>query len=459
MHGFIRLIRWALPLVLSAAFTGGPVAAQTVSPGQIFSSGGIFHRQVCAGTAPAGQANCHSHVVTDQAGAARTDDVSPPERKRRGQVFSPFTVPQNGAGASPNAAPTPNATTSAAPYGVTDIRAAYGLGPAPTSCTSFGPLVAIVDAYGYASAEADLAKYRSTYGLPACTTANGCFRKYNQNGGTSYPAQNLGWAQEQALDLDMVSAVCPCCKIALVQSTTNSYTSLGTAVNRAATLGAIAISNSYGGSESGTTSIATSYYNNHPNSAVVASSGDSGYGVQFPASASYVIGVGGTSLKGDASARGFTETVWSGSGSGCSQVFGKQIWQTDTGCSKRTVTDIAAVADPATGVAVYAPTNTTGGAAWYQFGGTSVAAPIIAGLYGLAGALPATSATCSSSYPACALYRLRGTTAFNDVISGSNATSTSSCGASTSSTYYLCNGGSGYDGPTGLGTPTGLTGF
>src|SRR5436305_4821966 len=151
----------------------------------------------------------------------------------------------------------------------------------------------------------------------------------------------------------MVSAICPNCHILLVEASSSSLTNLGTAVNRAAAMGASAISNSYGGSESSSdTSYDTSYYN-HPGIAITVSSGDSGYGVQYPAASQYVTAVGGTSLTRASNARGWSETTWSGAGSGCSAYDPKPSWQKDTGCSKRTVADVSAVANPSTGVSVY----------------------------------------------------------------------------------------------------------
>jgi subtilase family serine protease len=324
----------------------------------------------------------------------------------------------------------------AAPSGLSpaNLHAAYKL---PTAGGA-GLTVAIVDAYDDPKAESDLAVYRSTFGLPACTTANGCFRKVNQTGGTSYPAGNTGWAEEISLDVDMVSAVCPQCHILLVEATTASIANLGTAVNTAVRLGAVAVSNSYGGAEySGETS-ADTYYN-HPGVAITVSSGDSGYGVEYPAASRYVTSVGGTSLRTASTTRGWSETAWSGAGSGCSRYEAKPTWQHDTGCARRTVADVSAVADPATGVAVY---DTYGVGGWLVFGGTSVASPVIAAVYALAGR-PA-----AGSVPASLAYSHTGN--LFDVTSGSNG----SCGSS-----YLCTAKAGYDGPTGLGTPNGTGAF
>src|SRR5262249_35226728 len=160
----------------------------------------------------------------------------------------------------------------------------------------------------------------------------------------------------------------------------NSFLNLGTAVNTAVNLGAHIVSNSYAGGEfSGELSYA-SYYS-HPGVVITASSGDSGYGVQGPAAYNTVVAVGGTSLAKANNARGWSETAWSGAGSGCSAFISKPSWQTDPGCSKRTVADTSAVADPNTGVSVY---DTYGvGTGWMVFGGTSVSAPVIAGVYAL----------------------------------------------------------------------------
>ncbi len=333
---------------------------------------------------------------------------------------------------------TPNATPSG--YGPTDLQSAYSL-PAGGS----GQTVAIVDAQDDPNAEADLGTYRSQYGLPACTTANGCFRKVNQTGGTSYPTADSGWAGEISLDLDMVSAVCPSCHILLVEATSASMTNLGASVNTAVSLGAKYVSNSYGGGESSSDTSYDSSYFNHPGVAITVSSGDSGYGVEYPAASRYVTSVGGTSLSRDSSTRGWTESVWGssaggeGAGSGCSAYDAKPSWQTDTGCAKRTVADVSAVADPNTGLAVYDSYQASG---WQVYGGTSASSPIIASVYALAGT-PGASDT-PASYP----YAHTGN--LNDVTSGANG----SCSSS-----YLCTAKAGYDGPTGLGTPSGTAAF
>ena len=301
--------------------------------------------------------------------------------------------------------------------------------------------MAIVDAYDDPNAEADLGTYRSQFGLSPCTTANGCFRKVNQSGQTgSYPAANASWSQEISLDLDMVSAICPNCHILLVEASSNAFTDLGTSVNTAVSLGATEVSNSYGGGEFSSEPLYQSYFN-HPGVPITVSSGDNGYGVQFPAASQYVTAVGGTSLTQAANSRGWSESAWSGAGSGCSAYIAKPSWQTDSGCGRRTVADVSAVADPNTGVAVYDSYAYLGASGWLVFGGTSVASPIVASVYALAG----NGATINNgAYP----YSHSGS--LFDVISGSNG----SCAGS-----YLCTAGAGYDGPTGLGTPNGTAGF
>src|SRR6266487_3945550 len=182
---------------------------------------------------------------------------------------------------------------SSTPGGLTPnkLQKAYKLS---SNTAGKGQTIAIVDAYDNPNAEADMAVYRSTFGLPACTTANGCLKKVDQQGGTRYPQADSGWAGEIALDLDMASAICPNCHILLVEANSSYFNDLGTSVNTAARMGAAVISNSYGGSEDAQSvaSIAQDY--KHAGVTITASSGDSGYGVQMPAAFNSVIAVGGT---------------------------------------------------------------------------------------------------------------------------------------------------------------------
>lgn len=328
-------------------------------------------------------------------------------------------------------------TSNAVPQGLnpSDLQAAYKL---PSATAGKGQTIAIVDAYDDPNAESDLGVYRAQFGLPPCTTANGCFRKVDQHGGTNYPDADPNWSAEISLDLDMVSAACPNCHILLVEASGNGYDQLGGAVNTAASLGAQVISNSYGGAEPPTASSLEKSYYKHSGIALTVSSGDSGYGAGFPASSQYVTAVGGTSLTRDNSARGWSEIAWNNAGSGCSAFISKPSWQTDSGCTKRTVADVSAVADPGTGVSVY---DTYQRAGWLTMGGTSVAAPIIASAYALAGN---ESSLTYGSYP------YSHANSLFDITSGSNG----ACAPP-----YLCNAGPGYDGPTGLGTPNGIGAF
>jgi subtilase family serine protease len=331
----------------------------------------------------------------------------------------------------------PDASTPSG-YFPADLQSAYKL---PSSTAGSGQTVGIVDAFDDPSAEADLGVYRAQFGLPACTTANGCFRKVAQNGSTNYPRRNGGWAQEISLDLDMVSAICPNCHILLVEAKSATIANLGAAVNEAATLGATEISNSYGGSDA--TDASAPFYH-HPGIAVTASTGDSGFGVQFPASSHFVTAVGGTSLTRANNSRGWSETAWSGAGSGCSTKNPALSGQAsfNTGCANRAVADVSADADPNTGVAVFDSFAFQGFSGWLVFGGTSVAAPIIASVYALAG----NAASIDNNFP----YTHDSAATMNDVTAGSNG----SCSPS-----QLCTARAGWDGPTGLGTPNGTGGF
>jgi subtilase family serine protease len=375
---------------------GGPSLDNSEEPlGAGASAAQSDHQPACPGPAAPDTTRCHARVRNDAGGTSTPTGLSP-----------------------------------------ADLQSAYAL---PSATAGVNRTVAIVDAYDYPEAEADLAVYRNQFGLPPCTTANGCFRRVNQNGvAGSYPRANAGWILEMALDLDMVSAVCPNCNILLVEAASNSFANLGTAVNTAAALGANVISNSYGGSEFSSEATQEATYFNHPGIAITVSSGDGGYGVEFPAASRYVTAVGGTTLRRDASARGWTESTWSGAGSGCSQFIAKPAWQTDAGCSNRTVADVSAVADPATGVSVYDSHGYQGKRGWFVIGGTSASAPIVGAVYALAG-----NSVDAGSFP------YSNPSALFDVTSGSNG----SCGS------YLCTAGSGYDGPTGLGTPNGTSAF
>ncbi len=338
---------------------------------------------------------------------------------------------------------TPNALPPG--YGATGLRKAYDL----TSVTAgAGRTVAIVDAFDDPNSGSDLAVYRHTYGLPACTTANHCFRKVSESGSVSaLPAANADWAIEISLDLDMVSATCPACHILLVEAKSTTVTDLGASVNTAVRLGAKFVSNSYGAREFKGEATSYNHFYNHRGVAVTVAAGDSGYAVNFPASSRYVTAVGGTSLRRAKNKRGWSERAWSGTGSGCSTYSYKPGWQPKkSGCpTHRTVGDVSAVADPNTGVALYDtfPDPSVGlNVGWNVAGGTSASSPIIAAVYARAGS-PA-----RNTYPA--RYPYRHASRLWDVIGGHNG----KC-----SHAYLCNAVKGYDGPTGLGTPHTSAGF
>jgi hypothetical protein len=328
-------------------------------------------------------------------------------------------------------------------YGAAEIADAYKL-PAGAGA---GQTVAIVDAYDDPQAEADLAAYRSAHGLPPCTTGNGCFRKVNEHGQEGpLPIPDPGWGLEISLDLDAVSATCPACNILLVEADSPSLLDLAPAVDTAVALGADAVSNSYGSHGEFSGEQYFERYYKHDGVAITVASGDYGYGngtiligsVSYPGASQYVTSVGGTTLVRDASRRGWTESAWKDSTSGCSAYIHKPGWQKDTLCDKRTVADVSAVADPKTGLAVY---DTFGYDGWLVVGGTSLSSPILASIYAMTGD------TTANRY-AGDLYR--ADSGLFDVSGGSNG----SCGGS-----YLCTGLPGYDGPTGLGSPDGITAF
>lgn len=338
-----------------------------------------------------------------------------------------------------------------------DLRSAYDI---PTTLQS-PQTIAVIDAYGYPEAEADLAAYRERYNLLACTRANGCFRKVNAAGEEgSYPPTEPEWDEEAALDVDMVSAACPQCHILMVETGSESTAALSAGDDTAAALGASEISNSWGEAERLCGSACNGYAADfeHPGVLITASAGDEGYesiyssashtpvSPEFPADLPDVLAVGGTALYRDSSAdRGWREEVWNepaeglGSGSGCSAYLelAKPAWQSDAGCAYRTDNDVAAVAAPET------PLSVRFDGAWELDGGTSASAPLLAGIAAHA------SAYARSLGPE-AFYE--DPAALNDVTEGFNyLPGPSPCAPA----EYLCNAEIGYDGPSGLGTPHG----
>ena len=315
-----------------------------------------------------------------------------------------------------------------------DIRSAYRL-PAKGAKNQ---TVAIVDAYDNPRVEHDLKLYRAAFGLPACTTANKCFRKVDQRGGKHYPEGDPGWGVEIALDVQAVSAACSTCRILLVEADDDSLAAIGAAVNTAVRLGAKIVSNSYGGDEFGGMAAVGKKYYQHKGVAILASSGDYGFTTaSFPAVLGSTWAIGGTLLTGSAG-KGWKEKAWEYAGSGCSAYIAKPAWQKDKNCSMRTVADVSAAADGTAGFAVYDTYGLGAQNGWIGVRGTSLSSPLVAGMIGLAG----NAATVAS--PAW-LYRHRS--GLKDVVGGSNGY----CGRD-----YLCTGLKGYDAPTGLGSPRGL---
>ncbi|HEU0031478.1 MAG TPA: S53 family peptidase [Kofleriaceae bacterium] len=318
-------------------------------------------------------------------------------------------------------------------YGAADLADAYAI---PTAGDD-QPTIAIVVAYGDSRLEADLAKYRTQYGLPPCTIANGCLRVVNQRGDTSPlpadPPTTNDWTLETMLDLDMASAGCPRCRLLVVQAD-DTGNGLLAAQHTAVALGADVISNSWGRPEKAGQSLAAAEtFLDQPGVAIFAAAGDSGFnssgaGPSYPGTSQHVIAIGGTRLERASNARGWRETAWTEGGSACSLSIAKPAYQTASPCVHRASSDLAAVADPATGVAVYH----AGG--WKVLGGTSASAPLVAAIFAATGQAQQTAASIATQ-PAL----------FHDVVAGANG----ACGDA------LCTAGTGWDGPTGFGTPDG----
>ncbi len=295
---------------------------------------------VCPGPADPGSARCHAQVLT------------------------------NGA--------TPQASTSPTGLSPATIVSAYGFSTSLSAGT--GKTIGIVDAYDDPSAEMDLGVFSSQYGLPACTTANGCFSKVNQNGGTRYPRTNSGWALEISLDIQWAHAIAPGAKILLVEASSNSFTNLLAAEDYAKTH-AQYVSNSWGGSESS----GETAYDAHfvqPGVSFFVSSGDAGLPAEYPSSSPNVISVGGTTLHFTGGAFS-SETGWSSGGGGCSAYETATAAQSGSAgyaqvsCGgKRATPDVSLDADPASGVSVYDSTSYQGQKGWFTVGGTSASSPM-----------------------------------------------------------------------------------
>ncbi len=414
--------------------------------------------------------------------------------------------------------------------GPQQLRNAYFPGEEPRAPASQPQTIAIVDAYNDLGAEADLRVYDEEFALPACSAANGCFEQVNQKGeggklpfpssGQERHAAELlcedatapgnereaaceaveeadGWSLEMSLDIEMAHAICQNCHIVLVEAENSGYASLEAAEGTAARprggggVGAGEVSNSWGGGEPASESEAF----NHPGVVVTAASGDSGYlrrkeigsGVEYPASSPHVVSVGGTSLKmmGVGGQAWASESIWGGSGGGCSVNFPAPAWQrgvsdwSSVGCgtgsqSKRAANDVAADADPYTGVAVYdsvpylspgEPPRDGRPPGWTPLGGTSAASPIVASMFALAGG------SHGVAYPAQTLYSHLGSGLLHDITEGGNGAcegfyedgcsgslvplSLEDCGQGA----LICNASAGYDGPSGVGSADGVGAF
>jgi Subtilase family len=337
----------------------------------------------------------------------------------------------------------PPAAVSPKGWGATDIESAYKL---PVSADPHAT-VAVVDAFSTPHLAADLGVYRKQYGLPSCTASSGCLRIVNQQGKASpLPKPDpQGWGVEETLDVDMVSAACPLCKILVVEAKTASFANLGSAENTAARLGAVAVSNSYGARENGFTQGYAKDYR-HPGHTIVASSGDFGFtAAAFPANLASVTSVGGTELARSTNARGWTEKVWNNifgaSGSGCSAYVAKPAWQHDPDCPGRTAADVAAVA---WNIPIYdSSLPKQAGGPWLTVGGTSASSPLIAGVYALAGKATTVKPGSVYAHPGGLFDVAKGN---NDWF---NNTGGAACGHD-----YLCVAKKRYDAPPALAAPT-----
>jgi hypothetical protein len=327
-----------------------------------------------------------------------------------------------------------------------DLQAAYGI---PTYLAS-NPTIAIIGYSDSPNFEQDLATYRSTFGLPPCTSASGCFTIVNESGNPApLPSVSSGWAMEETLDIEMASAACPTCKILLLEAygdppgTMTPGSHIVKAITTAAKLGAVVASFSGG---QGELPYMLGYDAQLAATGIglFGASGDNGWlgGVIWPSTSKAFTAVGGTVLTpAPGTYRGWQETAWAGayigSQSGCSAIEAKPAWQTDTGCSNRTVADVSAVAHNVW--QFYTPPGGT--SVWEGNGGTSVGTPLVAGIYALTGIW---NVGPGYSYPGQPGGSYAGNF-FNDVTTGSQG----ACG------NYLCTAGPGYDGPTGNGTPWG----
>lgn len=352
-------------------------------------------------------------------------------RPEAGHARPPFHVHPYAAGAA-SGAKTPALVRHA--YGFDQLA---GLGA--------GQTIAIVGAYDHPKIESDLGVFSTQYGLAACTTANGCFRKIYASG--HKPSADSGWALEIALDVEWAHAIAPQAKIVLVEAASSRFGDLMAAVDVAVKNGATVVSMSFGGSEFGS----ETNYDSHFRAAgvsFVASSGDSGYGVEYPSASQYVLSVGGTTLQNDVYGNYLGETAWSGSGGGLSayepETAAQAAWPLPY-AGRRGAPDVAYDADPATGFAIYDSVSYNGQAGWFQIGGTSAGAPQWAGLIAIANGMRKAAGKGNVGAAYNAVYTAAKSnygSDVHDITAGTNGT----CGT-------LCTTAGGYDYVTGLGSP------
>ncbi len=430
------LSRWIVASVVAALLLGGP-AAQKAETSAGSAGAPNARPALCLGAHSVGK-ECKANVAVSNKKVKKSAKKSCKSKARKHNKKCRALARKKAKKKSKSSAGVTK-TTSALPdgYGPAQFRGAYNL---PASAAR-AQTIAIVTAYDSPNIEKDLQTYSKTFALQKCSSSNGCFRKVNGAGKKApLPSRNALWALETSLDVEVAHAICPNCKILLVEAASSSVNDLVAAVDTAARLGADVISNSWVVKEfRGETSL--DWHFNRPGIAITAASGDTGYGVNWPAASPYVTAVGGTTLDLDSSNARVRESAWENAGSGCSAYESKPVWQSDGGCTKRTVPDVAAVANPDTGAAVYDSYGYSGRSGWFKVGGTSLAAPIVAAIYALAGNA---DSVVSGSYPyahASSLF---------DVSEGANG----SCAPG-----YLCNSVAGYDGPTGLGAPSGTSAF
>ena len=344
---------------------------------------------------------------------------------------------------------TSTASSQSAPpasaFAPAQLRHAYGFDRVTNE--GKGQMIGIVDAYDNPNAESDLGVFDAQFGLPACTSSNGCFRKVYSNG--RKPATNANWAVEMSLDVEWAHAIAPQATILLVETPSNSLSDLVTGVDFAVRNGASVVSMSWTVSEfSGEAQTDNHFVSNGVT--FLAASGDAGNGAVYPAASPDVVGVGGTSLYLNANGSYQSETAWSGSGGGLSKYerepsFQAQFAIPDDPHGYRGAPDVSYDADPSTGFAVYDSFGMDGYSGWFQVGGTSAGSPQWAALIAIANSMRAAARKTNLSSTNTSFYSLAKTaeaTDFFAVTQGTNGT----CGA-------ICTASAGYDYITGLGTP------